>query len=251
MKKLKKIIKKTAKKAVKKAVKKVVKKTIKKVVKAGAKKVSKPKVQDAKYWANRPLNDKDRDWKTTGENWIEDYILSTDHPHRQLIVDALKELPIPVGILEMGCNAGPNLMNLRAEFPETQLAGFDVSEQAIEKAKEFLPNVILKVGDLRNIPFEDKSFDVGIADASLMYISPKEINQALDEIDRVIRKTLVIVERVSEKEENNGYIWSRNYPKLLEKRGYQVKTIKLDENTWPHSRGWQEKGFVIVARLQS
>lgn len=210
-------------------------------------------VQDEKYWINRPIKDKDRDWKEHGKDWIEDYILSVDHPHRDLIVEAIRKWHTkPESILDMGCNAGPNLMNFKREFPKAILGGFDVSEAAIKKAKEIIKKGILVVGDLRKMTFLDNTFEVGVADASLMYIPPKDIEKVFNEIDRVVRSTMIIVERVSEKEENNGYIWSRNYPKLLKSIGFKdIELIKLTEKTWPHSKGWAKTGYIIIAHRVS
>lgn len=165
-----------------------------------------------------------------------------------MMIDALKNLEPFAGVLEFGCSAGPNLMRVRSAYPETQLAGFDLNEESIEVAKELLPNAILKTGNMLKTPFEDKSFDIGILDASLMYLSPKEINQGLGEAERVIRKALLILERVTKKEAS-GYIYSRNYPELLVDRGYKVTTIQLNEQLWPHSKGWQKDGQFIVALL--
>lgn len=201
--------------------------------------------QDENYWVNRPINDEDRDWKTNGENWVEDYVLSKDHPHRKLILDFV-ELSKPASILEFGCNTAPNLALIHEKFPEIKLAGFDISDPAITRGKEVLPEADLKLGSYYHIPFEGH-FDLGICDASLMYIPPEDIAPVLEDV-AALCKDLVIVERVSEEEDENGYIWSRNYPKILKEMGFEVSSTKLTEETWPHSRGWQEKGFVILAK---
>lgn len=204
------------------------------------------KVQNADYWRKRSMRDTDRDWKETGKNWVEDYVISVDHPHREVILEAIGMLDFN-SVIDMGCNAGPNLMVIRQEYPDVDLAGFDVSPQAIKKAKEILPEADLKVGEYKKIPFK-KTFDLGICDASLMYVPPQEVQQVMGEINRVVSKFLVIVERVSKKEQNNGYIWSRDYPKLLKENGWEVvNKIKLNSKLWPHSKGWAKMGYVIVA----
>ena len=205
------------------------------------------KVQDADYWLNRPLDDKQRDWNYKESDWIWDYVASASHPHRDIIVEELNKLGSLGGILEVGCNAGPNLIRLQAAFPETQLAGIDIVPEAIERAMTNMSKPIFKVGNVLSIPFEDKSFDCVLADAVLMYLQPKEINRALNEINRIVKRYVVLVERVSEKEKNNGFIWSRNYPKLLEDLGFSVQTRKLEEKDWPESEGWQKEGMIVVA----
>ena len=234
---------------IKKKVKKVIKKPAKriKVIRTKTEPVEDTLIQDVNYWLNRPLNDKQRDWDYKESDWIWDYVASASHPHRDLIVEELTKLGSFGGILEVGCNAGPNLIRLQAAFPDNQLAGIDIVPETIERAMTNMSKPIFKVGNVLNIPFEDKSFDCVLADSVLMYSSPDEINQALNELNRVAKRFIVLVERVSEKEKNNGFIWSRNYPKLLEDLGFSVQTRKFEEKDWPESEGWQKEGMIVVA----
>lgn len=205
------------------------------------------KVQDAKYWANRKLHDKEKDWNYDEFNWLEGYIASVEHPHRQQIVDIVREFFPSGSILEIGCNVGPNLLKLQEAFPETQLAGIDVNELALEKARKLLPNPIFKLGNVTSIPFESKSFNLVISDSVLLYVGPKEITQALDEIDRVTTNGIVLVERYAESLEGKvvGHVWGRDYKKLLEQRGFQVEEREL---IWPTSKNWEKYGKLFVCR---
>ncbi len=241
MKKIKKAKPKTKKKVKKEVIKKPAVKSVQK------KDTLTTKVQDANYWLNRPLDDKQRDWHYNESDWIWDYVASASHPHRDLIVEELNKLGSLGGILEVGCNAGPNLIRLQTAFPENQLAGIDIVSETIERAMANMSKPIFKVGNVLNIPFEDKSFDVILADAVLMYFKFSELVQALNEMNRVAKRFIVLVERVSEKEKNNGFIWSRNYLKLLEDLGFSVQTRKLEEKDWPESEGWQKEGMIVVA----
>ena len=45
----------------------------------------------------------------------------------------------------------------------------------------------------------------------------------------------------------NGDVWARNYTKLLEGRGFKVRTIKITKKDWPKSIGWQTCGMCWVA----
>lgn len=211
------------------------------------------KIQNAEYWKNRSINDEERDWKETGENWVDDYVKSVDHPHRNLIIDVLyREIKTySFNLFEAGCSAGPNLLKIHRSYPFIWTMGCDVNEESIKKAKEVLSSFrsYVYVGDFHDIKLMDKSFDVSLADAVLMYSGPNQIEKALDELVRITEKLIIIVERVSEVEENNGYIWSRNYPRLMENRGCGVEIIKLDETTWPGSLNWQKYGYVIICKL--
>ena len=78
--------------------------------------------QDISYWQSRPITDEHRDWKETKENWVEDYWNSWKHPHRKVIIDELKKLPRFTTLLEVGCNCGPNLSNIKLAFDQVRRA---------------------------------------------------------------------------------------------------------------------------------
>lgn len=208
--------------------------------------MKKIELHDAQYWVDRKL-DSEKDWIDDTPNWIESYVNSANHPHRELILDAVGGLGSS-SILEIGCNVGSNLIRIKEIFPEIKLAGLDISEICIKIAKGYLGGATLKVGTYFRIPFADKSFDTVLADATLMYANPKEIGRAMEEIDRVARRAVIIVDRfnVSRNGIRNGHVWARNYPLLLKDLGYKVKKSKIRKKDWPKSDGWQRFGMVIV-----
>lgn len=180
--------------------------------------------------------------------WSEetDYKLGYDHPHRQLILDELKKFEVK-NILEVGCNIGQNLYRIGLEFPKTQLAGVDVNKRAIQEAKVVLPEAILHVDDATSLVASDRTYDVILYDAVLMYV--KDINKALDEAVRVARQVIIILDWESEKQKKIGYSIARNYRKLLEKRGLKVESIKITKKQWPNPK-WIKYGQLYVARVQ-
>lgn len=207
----------------------------------------KPELHDAQYWKDRPMNS-DKDWVDDAPNWIESYVLSVDHPHRQLIISELEKI-IPLNqLLEIGCNVGSNLLKIRQSFPWLELAGIDINKKCINKAKKYLGNEVLKVANYHSIPFADKSFDVVLADAVLMYSKPKDIGRAMNEIGRVSRYAVVIVDRFDKSKQGirSGHVWARNYSTLLKNLGYKVKMIKIKKKDWPNSVGWQKFGYIFV-----
>lgn len=204
------------------------------------------KVQDADYWKDRPVDDDHVDWTYNEKTWLEGYVLSVDHMHRHQITNALEKFKPFGGVLEVGCNTGANLLNISEMYPENQMAGIDVNADAIAIAKNLLPKAILEVGNYENIPFHDKSFDVVIADATLLYCGPDKINQVLDEMERVSKKGMILVERFapSEAGEVVGNVWGRDYKTLLEKRGYEVEE---DSVVWETSKNWIKHGRLYIA----
>lgn len=223
-----------------------------KIRKVATKTKTKEKVQDVNYWVSRPLNDKAKDWLYGEKNWLEGYEKSVEHPHRQLILDVLKRFE-PIGsVLEMGCATAPNLVRIFEQYPENQMVGYDANEQAIARAKELLPKAVLTVGQHTAIPFDEK-FDVVIADATLLYVGPDEIDQVMAEINRVAGRLVILVERDADslKGEIKSHVMGRDYAQWLELMGFQVEKVKLTEEQWPGSKGWAQHGYLYVgSRVQ-
>ena len=206
------------------------------------------KPQDVTYWQNRKLNDDERDWGYKDENWVKDYVKSADHPHRQVIIDFLKTFDWSY-LLELGSSSGPNLIRIHEAFPTAALFAIEANSDSVEEAKRVLPVAVdVQVGDMnKTLPFADGYFDVVLADASLMYIDPENINKVMDEISRVARKSVIIVERFAETDEITGHVWGRNYTKLLAGRGFHVKEVPVTKELWPTSINWQKYGKFFLA----
>src|SRR3954467_5961965 len=74
--------------------------------------------------------------KQGGDDWVRGYWDDYRSPRRDMIVSALRaEFGEPTGVLDVGCNAAPNLRRIHEEFPGCTLAGFDVNEEAIAFAR--------------------------------------------------------------------------------------------------------------------
>ncbi len=203
---------------------------------------------DEKYWQNRALDDTKRDWSKESKDWIADYRGSVDHPHRDLIINTLSHFGRFKSLLELGCNAGPNLIKIRQNFSWPALAGVDASALAITEAKYALLDASLKVGLVQDIPFNHQ-FDVVLADAVLMYVPDVDIYHVMNEIDRVAKKYVIIVDWFNESElgEVVNFHWARNYTKLMNDMGFDVELIKLTEKDWP-SPSWAKYGYVFVCK---
>ena len=212
-------------------------------------------VEDLNYWKNRPLDDVRRDWYYNTDNWITDYRASVVHPHRKLTINALEELAPFESLLEGGCNCGPNLYLIKERFPGVKLAGIDVNEKAIEEAHRLLPDADIKIGDIEDkLPFEDKSFDIVLVDAVLMYVGPEKIKGVMSELDRVAKRGIILIEWDSESllGEVKEHHWARDYKGLLEELGFKVEKTKIPAEAWPNRSGnWAKLGYVFGAERES
>ena len=205
--------------------------------------------QDHKYWEQRSLLDQKRDWDKRSENWIEDYRNSIDHPHRWEIIKELIKLAPFESILEIGCNAGPNLAKINYSFPNLKLAGIDANYDAIRIAKKWLPKAHLQVGNIsEGLNLKDKEYDILLSDAVLIYIPPDNIEKVFEEIDRVTKKAVILIEWFDESILGSvkDFHWARNYTIILETLGFTVFSRKLTKEEWP-SFNWEKNGHLFVA----
>lgn len=203
--------------------------------------------QNTSFWETRPQTDEHKDWLYDGE-WIEGYQKSVAHPHRQKTLEILKTLTPFETLLEIGCSAGPNLKLIHEEFPRVNLVGIDPNEASVEAAHAFVPSAGVIIDDVRRMQFGMKSFDVVLADASLMYVEPDEIRAVMDSIALIAKKAVVIVERCTDSKYGSvaGGVWGRDYEMLLKERGFKVNKEKMTEELWPGSPNWAKYGYFLV-----
>ena len=193
-------------------------------------------------------------WKERKADWKYHHLSTWNHPHRQLIVYALQSLPW-FSLWEVGCGAGANLVKIVKEMPNKQLGGSDINADMIEVAKETLTGAMFHVEDVTDMLLSDNSVDIVLSDATLMYISPKEIDKAINEMVRTARVAIILFEFHS----NNwfdrlvfrlrtGYNMY-NYQALLEKFGcYDIQKFKIDKRVWD-DKEWSRFGHLIIAKV--
>lgn len=192
-------------------------------------------------------------WARRKINWKEHY-MNPDHPHRILIGQVLKHLQWG-SLIEVGCGAGANLVQIVKSNPGKQLGGVDVNEDAIAFAKTRLTGALLKVNSADDVLLSDQATDVILSDMCMIYVTPRLIPKYLTEFKRLARNYVVLCElhstsfwkrlAVKWKEGYNVFNW----PRLLEKNGFNdIQTYKITKDCWPESDLQQKYGFIIVAR---
>ena len=216
------------------------------------------------YWAKRHLK-KDSDWNyehgiPQDDQWVAGYWESRHHPHRPMLIQKLCQYQPFNGLLEIGCNCGPNLYLLARAMPEVKMQGIDINPRAIQKGKELLAaaeinNVNLTIGRADELTeFADKSFDIVFTDAVMIYIGPDKIEKVIREMLRLSRLALIFLEQHDPAAGTKGQYrhgkWIRDYTGLM-KQFIPEKNIRLTRLTaeqWP-DRDWQTMGTIIEARL--
>jgi len=115
---------------------------------------------------------------------------AADLQHRAMLEDYLDHLPLAAGarVLEIGCGTGAITRTLAARPAVSEVVGLDPGSLFIEQARrraEGIDGVSFLVGDGRELPFEQDSFDAVICHTVLCHIPGPE--QVLVEGMRVTR----------------------------------------------------------------
>jgi len=114
------------------------------------------------------------------------------------------DLAEDASLLDIGCAKGFMLHDFKELMPNLTIAGIDISEYAIANSMETV-KPFLRVGNAKQLPFEDNSFDLVTAINTIHNLPLEECKQALREIERVSRKhSFVMVDayRTPEEKEN-------------------------------------------------
>lgn len=187
--------------------------------------------------------------------------LATDHPHRKLILKRVSDYAPFQSLLEVGCGNGPNLLLLAKTFPEAVFRGVDINPNFVKSGTKWIQesgvsNASLLVGKADDLAgFPDKSFDIILTDAVLIYVGPDKIRKVLTEAVRIARRAVILVEWHSPDPANSlGFYerhWVRNYDALL-------KTVdpKISVQVFPLPEGggfgddlWKKWGALIEASI--
>jgi len=212
-------------------------------------------------WSTRHLR-KGSDWEGgEDDEWVQGYWNSISHSHRAFLLEKVSAFYPFRNLLEIGCNCGPNLCLIAKKFPKVKIAGIDINPKAIGKGKQLfasegISNVSMSVGKADRLEhFPDNSFDIVFTDAVLIYIGPDKIKKVLQEMMRVTRRSLLLLERF----EVNGKdpqglgiysqgLWIRDYVRLLKQfvPEDKINVTRLPEGVWPD---WEGLGAVIEVSM--
>lgn len=107
------------------------------------------------------------------------------------MVDNIK----PKNILQVGISFGLEIRELSKRNYIESITGADISSEMIKYTRMYNENnskMILQEADIINLPFKDNSFDLVFTFSCLTHV--KDVDKALDELIRVTKKDIIIVE---------------------------------------------------------
>jgi len=124
--------------------------------------------------------------KHTTENPISRFFLNN---FSNLLVSEVKLLK-PTSILDVGAGEGFMLERLRKAKVSDKLEGIEYMDDAIELGKKMNPQVIIKKGNIYELPYKANSFELVICTEVLEHLENPE--KALLELKRVSSKYLIL-----------------------------------------------------------
>jgi ubiquinone/menaquinone biosynthesis C-methylase UbiE len=111
-------------------------------------------------------------------------------------------------VLDVGCGKGFLLYEFTQVVPGIDITGIDISSYAIENAKPEVKSY-LRNGNATKLPFPDHSFDFVVSITTLHNLYNYELQKALQEIERVGKKSkhITIESYRNEREKMNLLYW--------------------------------------------
>ena len=105
-------------------------------------------------------------------------------------------------ILDVGCGKGFMMYDFLNLNPNLKVKGLEISSYAINNAKSEVADLIDQ-GNAKELPYEDKSFDLIISINTIHNLNKDDLKQSLREICRVSKKSFITVDAWRNNEEKN------------------------------------------------
>lgn len=144
----------------------------------------------------------ERVWRSRGgEDWVAGYWADDHSPRRDHLIAALNAtFGVPASVLDVGCNAAPNLRRIAAEFPGCRLSGFDINTEAIDGARRRFTEAgiaaDLSVGSFYDVlpATASDSVDIVISSFALAYVPPGNLPAVVADLVRIAVRGVVLAE---------------------------------------------------------
>ena len=122
-------------------------------------------------------------------------------------------------ILDIGCGKAFLLYEIKKILPDIQISGFDISKYAINKAPKNLRKKLFIHKAQQKYPYSKKKFDLAISLGCFHNLEINELKIAINEIQRVSKKSYLMVESYrNEKELFNLQCWALTCESFFSKK---------------------------------
>jgi SAM-dependent methyltransferase len=134
-------------------------------------------------------------------------------------------------LLDAGCGTGGFLRFVLDHGLVASASGIDVSPEAVELARERVPEAELGVGSVTDLPFEDETFDAAVLNDVLQHVPEDDVGRSLGELRRVLRPGAAMVVRTggarrARTERTDWRVYDRGaLREELERGGFAVERI--------------------------
>ncbi|MBN1796649.1 MAG: class I SAM-dependent methyltransferase [Sedimentisphaerales bacterium] len=172
-------------------------------------------------------------------------------------LEKIKLLKSTDRILEIGCGIGLVVNELTKKGYD--IAGTDISTEAIEYGRKKFPEINLKVHAAERLPYDDESFDVVLSFDLFEHIS--EIDKHISQVYRVLKNRGYYLFQTPHKYfsatfdtlSSMSFRWRKSHPSLhtpgqlkrrLKSQGFSVKFVKVNPVTDFTIRKMQKLGFL-------
>lgn len=130
-----------------------------------------------------------KSWKTVASNRIAEYVKSVDMETDE-IIDVRRRHQVKT-VCDAGCGCG--IYCARLLHNGFLVEGFDVSEDAVQIARDIAPTVELKTADIRMTGYDSDHFDAVISRDVLDHMTMDNARFALLELYRIVKPGGVVV----------------------------------------------------------
>ncbi len=155
-------------------------------------------------------------------------------------------------LLDVGCGPGIHLK----EYIKRGVigTGIDLSEKMINLAKDYCPQAKFKKGNVYNLPFEDKSFDIVTASFILDHL--KNLEKGIKEIERVLKVGGLFIfsvphpiQNMFREEDNNLFVPTNTYfdtkERYLEIAGSKEEMVDYSRQIQEYINTLIKNGFIL------
>jgi pseudaminic acid biosynthesis-associated methylase len=150
----------------------------------------------------------------------------------------------PGTVLEVGCNAGWNLLAIHEVAPRAELSGIDINGKAAEEARQAGIDAMCIAAIPGCQSHGPEAFDLVFTAGVLIHVPPEDLKATMQAIVDVSAKYVIAVEYEAEKEEeveyrgHAGKLWKRPFGALYEALGLRLLSVVPDAQGFDKCTAW-------------